>query len=88
MLLRSLDNPASTRFLSCALPCALQPGADDVLTQHRPLRAFLLKPLTGRTHQLRVAMKSLGSPVQRPFPHPNAPFLQPNAHHVARGEEA
>ena len=29
----------------------------------RPLRAFLLKPVTGRTHQLRVAMKSLGAPV-------------------------
>ncbi|QLG86988.1 TIGR01621 family pseudouridine synthase [Chitinibacter bivalviorum] len=26
-------------------------------------RLFLLKPLTGRTHQLRVAMKSLGSPI-------------------------
>lgn len=32
--------------------------------QRRPaLRAFLLKPETGRTHQLRVAMKSLGAPV-------------------------
>ena len=29
----------------------------------RPLRVFLLRPLTGKTHQLRVAMKSLGSPV-------------------------
>ncbi|WP_410497745.1 TIGR01621 family pseudouridine synthase [Chitinibacter sp. S2-10] len=27
------------------------------------LRLFLLKPLSGRTHQLRVAMKSLGSPI-------------------------
>lgn len=27
------------------------------------LRAFLLKPETGRTHQIRVAMKSLGAPV-------------------------
>ena len=25
--------------------------------------AFLLKPLTGRTHQLRVALKALGAPV-------------------------
>lgn len=28
-----------------------------------PLRLFVLKPQTGRTHQLRVAMKSLGSPI-------------------------
>lgn len=27
------------------------------------LRLFLLKPLTGRTHQLRVVMKSLGAPI-------------------------
>lgn len=31
--------------------------------QHETLRAFLLKPETGKTHQLRVAMKSLGAPV-------------------------
>jgi tRNA pseudouridine32 synthase/23S rRNA pseudouridine746 synthase len=51
MLLRSLSNPAITRFSSTAVPG--RPG----------LRAFLLKPETGKTHQLRVAMKSLGSPV-------------------------
>lgn len=28
-----------------------------------PLRLFVLRPQTGRTHQLRVAMKSLGSPI-------------------------
>ena len=28
-----------------------------------PLRAFLLKPQTGRTHQLRVALKALSSPI-------------------------
>lgn len=51
MLLRSTSNPAITRFTSTAVP-----GRSG-------LRAFLLKPETGKTHQLRVAMKSLGSPV-------------------------
>jgi tRNA pseudouridine32 synthase/23S rRNA pseudouridine746 synthase len=48
-LLRSRENPAITRFVSHSI----LPG----------LRLFLLKPQTGRTHQLRVALKSLGSPV-------------------------
>lgn len=48
-LLRSCDNPARTRFLSWSI----RPG----------LRLFVLKPLTGRTHQLRVALKSLGAPI-------------------------
>lgn len=51
-LLRSKVDPAVTRFVTRGLP-GLRPG----------LRAFLLRPETGRTHQLRVAMKSLGSPV-------------------------
>ena len=29
----------------------------------RPLRMFVMRPLTGKTHQLRVACKSLGSPI-------------------------
>lgn len=48
-LLRTQDNPASTQFKSVAL-------ADG-------LRGFLLRPKTGKTHQLRVALKSLGSPI-------------------------
>lgn len=40
---------AVTRFISAPL----EPG----------VRLFLLKPLTGRTHQLRVALKSLGAPI-------------------------
>ena len=48
-LLRSMERPARTRFLSWPV----RPG----------LRLFALKPLTGRTHQLRVAMKSLGAPI-------------------------
>jgi tRNA pseudouridine32 synthase/23S rRNA pseudouridine746 synthase len=53
MLERTQDNPAVTRFASAGVPAAAAPG----------LRAFLLKPDTGKTHQLRVALKSLGSPV-------------------------
>jgi len=48
-LIRSFTRPAKTRLLSWSV----RPG----------LRLFVLKPLTGRTHQLRVAMKSLGAPI-------------------------
>ncbi|CAH0990179.1 putative RNA pseudouridine synthase [Sinobacterium norvegicum] len=45
-LLRSTNNPAKTRFVS---------------QQHAlGLRAYLLKPYSGKTHQLRVMMKSIG----------------------------
>lgn len=49
-LIASKNNPAVTQFFSASL----QPGC----------RAFLLKPLTGKTHQLRVAMKSIGAPIK------------------------
>jgi tRNA pseudouridine32 synthase / 23S rRNA pseudouridine746 synthase len=48
-LLHSKTNPAITRFTSHSLA----PN----------LRLFVLQPQTGRTHQLRVMMKSLGSPI-------------------------
>lgn len=48
-LLRSTENPAVTQFQSIALEGGL--------------RGFLLTPKSGKTHQLRVAMKSLGSPI-------------------------
>ena len=48
-LTRSMENPAVTEFCSHSL----EPG----------LRLFVLHPHTGKTHQLRVAMKSLGSPI-------------------------
>jgi tRNA pseudouridine32 synthase / 23S rRNA pseudouridine746 synthase len=48
-LLTTMNNPAITQFISCAL---------------RPHeRFFLIKPHTGKTHQIRVALKSLGSPI-------------------------
>lgn len=49
MLTKTQSNPAVTQFISCLI----QPGE----------RLFLLKPKTGKTHQLRVAMKSLSAPI-------------------------
>lgn len=48
-LCQSKENPAITRF--------------DSTSCEPNLRLFILKPQTGKTHQLRVAMKSLGSPI-------------------------
>lgn len=47
-LLKSKQSPAKSQFFSKGL------------AGHR---GFLLKPTTGKTHQLRVALKSLGSPI-------------------------
>lgn len=51
-LKRSRQDPAFTHFTSHAIPDR-RPG----------LRLFLLHPKTGKTHQIRVAMKSLGAPI-------------------------
>ncbi|WBA09942.1 TIGR01621 family pseudouridine synthase [Salinivibrio kushneri] len=48
-LLTSKDNPARTRFTS--------------ITGGEGRRLFLCRPYTGKTHQIRVAMKSIGSPL-------------------------
>lgn len=50
LLKRSMNNPAITHFTS---------SYDESLG----LRLFHLTPQTGKTHQLRVALKSLGSPI-------------------------
>ena len=50
--------PATTKFVSRGLR---KPGAGD--DSARALRFLVLRPLTGRTHQLRVACKSLGAPI-------------------------
>jgi tRNA pseudouridine32 synthase/23S rRNA pseudouridine746 synthase len=49
MLTQETSSPAITQFFSCSL----LPGT----------RLFLLRPYTGKTHQIRVALKSLGSPI-------------------------
>lgn len=48
-LLTSCDNPAITQFFSKSI-CAGQ-------------RLFMVKPHTGKTHQIRVALKSIGAPI-------------------------
>jgi len=48
-LLKSMENPSVTQFKSVAL------------RTHE--RLFLVKPHSGKTHQIRVALKSLGSPI-------------------------
>lgn len=48
-LLSTMENPAVTQFISASL----RPNE----------RAFLVKPHTGKTHQIRVALKAIGAPI-------------------------
>lgn len=48
-LTASKEAPAITRFMSVSI------GANQ--------RLFLIKPFTGKTHQIRVALKSIGAPI-------------------------
>lgn len=50
---RTTQNPAITRFFAQKI----------ILQEDEPVWMFALKPETGKTHQLRVALKSLGSPI-------------------------
>lgn len=49
ILLKSRENPAATQFFCQSISSGL--------------RAYLVRPLTGKTHQIRVALKSLGCPI-------------------------
>ncbi|TWX68864.1 TIGR01621 family pseudouridine synthase [Colwellia demingiae] len=48
-LLRTMENPAITQFFSFSIP--------------NKQRLYLLKPHSGKTHQLRVALASIGAPI-------------------------
>lgn len=48
-LLLTQENPAITQFFSKSI----SPG----------VRLFMIKPRTGKTHQIRVALKSIGAPI-------------------------
>lgn len=48
-LAKSRDNPARTQFISVSIGSGL--------------RLYLVKPITGKTHQIRVALKSIGAPI-------------------------
>lgn len=48
-LTHTQNNPAVSQFFNCSMGDGL--------------RLFIIKPLTGKTHQIRVMLKSLGSPI-------------------------
>jgi len=50
LLKRSLNKPAITHFISCAIESNTPPAK----------RLYLVSPKSGKTHQIRVALKSLG----------------------------
>jgi tRNA pseudouridine32 synthase/23S rRNA pseudouridine746 synthase len=59
------ENPAITQFFSYALiasPLSSTAAQDHILAQ-APRRLCVVKPTSGKTHQIRVAFKSLGSPI-------------------------
>ena len=54
-LVASMQNPAVSYFISAGFSQSSQLPAG--------CRAFLIKPFTGKTHQIRVALKSMGSAI-------------------------
>uniref|UniRef100_A0A7S2AAS9 Pseudouridine synthase RsuA/RluA-like domain-containing protein n=1 Tax=Trieres chinensis TaxID=1514140 RepID=A0A7S2AAS9_TRICV len=60
MLKKSASDPAITRFFTAGLGELTGSKEED---GNRPRTLILFRPHTGRTHQLRVAAKSLGLPI-------------------------
>lgn len=58
MLTKTNENPAITQFISSSLRVGE--------------RFFLVKPHTGKTHQIRVALKSIGAPIAGDIRYANA----------------
>jgi tRNA pseudouridine32 synthase/23S rRNA pseudouridine746 synthase len=67
-------NPAITQFFSFSLPnttietaihSGLQTSPEPTIksAQSPAIRLCMVKPISGKTHQIRVALKSLGSPI-------------------------
>jgi len=64
-LSNELENPAHTQFFSYPLPRSelvtqKTHDTDPIAPAHR---VCILKPISGKTHQLRVALKSLSAPI-------------------------
>ena len=69
-LTNSRVNPAVTRFVQVPFTTSVSWGAcheEGVVGQDaersQTLRMFAMRPLTGRTHQLRVTLRALGAPI-------------------------
>lgn len=69
LLSRTNINPAVTQFESWPLDCQIENGPIEnspiknrVATPAK-LRVFKIRPKTGKTHQIRVALKSIGSAI-------------------------
>ena len=60
-LLTSQDNPAVSYFVSTGFISAGFANEQEVLPAR--LRLYLIKPFTGKTHQIRVALKSVSAPI-------------------------
>jgi tRNA pseudouridine32 synthase/23S rRNA pseudouridine746 synthase len=60
-LTQGRTKPAISQFFSFPLTVPAQNELEEELP--KGLRLFMVKPLTGKTHQIRVALKSLGSPI-------------------------
>ena len=58
-LLRSRSTPAITQFYSSSLDEAF----NGTTVTPPKLRVFTVFPLTGKTHQIRVALKAVGAPI-------------------------
>ncbi|WP_306518194.1 TIGR01621 family pseudouridine synthase [Rheinheimera sp.] len=60
-LLSSHDNPAVSYFVSTGFVSAGFATEQETLPAR--LRLYLIKPFTGKTHQIRVALKSVSAPI-------------------------